>query len=304
MTRVSVRDEVWGAFVDPDAITGGMPYLHENFVSTGAYLALYHAGLIATGAQVVTHLVTGLPVAHYRDDAAVAALRTRLTGSHQVAPGRVVEVRRVSVIPQAIGAYIGASDTLPVDALPYETVLVIDVGHFSVDWVYLVNQSVRRDLSGSTFQAGATVLEEAARVISETYAIRISMDRVFRMVRDGASTPTIAGKVIDLRAALDTAGTRVSEKVANHIKSSLRADAGAVTMVVMTGGGASFFQRAVTDMFAPAKIVQLRNSVMANANGFRLYAKRQRFAHPTPSTVHMDASIAAHRRQACARASA
>lgn len=273
IVRVKVDGREWGAFVDPDAIAGGVSYLNEDFTRTEAYMALYKGALAKLNTAEVDYLVTGLPVEHMRDDSRVHALHARLTGKHLIRDGQVVNVRRVEVIPQAVGAYFGASDTVPAQSVKYETVLVIDVGHYSADWVYLVDQAVRREFSGSSFRAGAAVLQDAAAHIYKEYAVPITAERLFRIVRDGADVVSIAGKRIDVRAAVAHGSATVSELVLSKIKSCLR-EAGAVSLVLLTGGGARFFEEATKAAFKEARIVVLRNPVMANANGFRLWAMR------------------------------
>ena len=274
IVRVKVDGREWGAFVDPDAIAGGVSYLNEDFTRTEAYLALYKGALAKLAASEVDCLVTGLPVEHMRDDERVHALEARLAGKHTIRDGHVVHVKRVEVIPQAVGAYYGASDTVPASAVIYETVLVIDVGHYSADWVYLVNKGVRREFSGSSFRAGAAVLQDAAAYIEKTCAVPVTPERLFRIVRDGADVVSIAGKRIDVRAALAHGAANVSELVLSKIKSCLR-EAGAVSMVFLTGGGARFFEDATRAAFGNARVISLRHPVMANANGFRLWSMRQ-----------------------------
>ena len=273
IVRVMVDGREWGAFVDPDAIAGGVSYLNEDFTRTEAYLAIYKGALAMLRSTEVDHIVTGLPVEYMRDDERVHALQSRLSGKHVIREGRVVNVKRVEVIPQAVGAYYGASDTVPANSVKYETVLVIDVGHYSADWVYLVDQAVRREFSGSSFRAGAAVLQDAAAYIDKECSVPVTAERLFRIVRDGADVVSIAGKRIDVRAAVAHGSATVSELVLSKIKSCLR-EAGAVSLVLLTGGGARFFEEATKAAFEHARVVVLRNPVMANANGFRLWSMR------------------------------
>lgn len=273
IVRVIIDGREWGAFVDPDAIAGGVSYLHENFTRTEAYLALYKGALAKLATPTVDYLVTGLPVEHMRDETRVRALEARLTGQHAIRDGQTVTVRRVEVIPQAVGAYYGASDTVPAHSVKYETVLVIDVGHYSADWVYLVDNAPRREFSGSSFRAGAAVLQDAATHIYKEYGVPITAERLFRIVRDGEDVVTLAGKRIDVRDAMAHGSAAVSELVISKIKACLR-EAGAVSLVLLTGGGAKFFEAATKAAFPQAKNVMLRNPVLGNANGFRLWAMR------------------------------
>lgn len=142
---VLVNGEPWIAGVRPTRVSGWQRALHADYAASSSYQALLLAALSQLGTPRIDRLVTGLPVAQAVDPRRRDALRQQLLGCHDTARG-VVEVADVRVIAQPIGSFIdvlmqGADDV--VDLISDGTVLVIDVGFFSVDWSVLVNGDLR-----------------------------------------------------------------------------------------------------------------------------------------------------------------
>ncbi|MGH8192414.1 MAG: hypothetical protein ACREP2_13340, partial [Rhodanobacteraceae bacterium] len=106
--EIRIAGRRFGALMPPDAISGGMPYLHEDYPATPEYLALAVAALSHVPGNWIDVLVTGLPVAHHREPAKREALRARLCRQHAV-NGRTLTVARVEVVAQGLGAFVSNS---------------------------------------------------------------------------------------------------------------------------------------------------------------------------------------------------
>ena len=87
-------------------------------------------------------------------------LEQRLQGTHYVTKERAVTVRNVKVLPQPVGAYVTWSAARAASVRDMR-VLVVDVGHYSCDFVVMRGAAIRDLASGSNRHAMAVILEEA-----------------------------------------------------------------------------------------------------------------------------------------------
>src|SRR5690606_22218404 len=126
------------------------------------YKALFYAALSEVGAPQIDSLVTGLPVDHFRDTRVRDSLLKLMQGRHYIRKDVVVDVKKVQIIPQPAGAFGAYS----LDAMQggaevaldsYIAVLVVDPGHFSLEWV-IYNGGFKLGSSGSTSEAGEVVV--------------------------------------------------------------------------------------------------------------------------------------------------
>src|SRR5690606_38332643 len=128
------------------------------YSSSDEYMALYLAALSAVGAGTVEMVTTGLPVRHWADKKRRDALAKSLTGRHYIRADLTVDVHAVQVLPQPAGTYA----TVAVEGSPPaaagekrqgirrdNTVLVVDPGHFSFDWV-LLRSGIQERSSGNS----------------------------------------------------------------------------------------------------------------------------------------------------------
>lgn len=275
--EVLVDGVEYGALIDPDALRGGMPVLHEDFPSSPQYMALYHGALsrLPPRCQVIDHLVTGLPVAHIRNAQRVESMTRRLGGVHGIQRGRTITVRKVSIVPQAIGAFMSASDQLPAGAVDNETTLVVDAGHFSIDYVVIAGGNFRHGVSGSIFEGGSSVIDEIAGLVKAKHGFGLGPERVFSLIRAGHERVEIGGKVLDMDALTREASALVAPRVVGRIRAAMRAETSDVTSLVLCGGSAGFFRSELLAAFKSARALEAAAPVLANAKGFRLYAEAE-----------------------------
>lgn len=276
--EVLINDERWVAGIEPHQLEDFVPTMDESYPSTDEYRALYYAALSAIGATKIDCLVTGLPVRQFRDETQRETLRSRLEGRHYIREDLVVEVERVMVIPQPAGAF-GAHtlDGSKLDAYakirPNETVLVVDPGHYSLDWVVFAG-GFKLNSSGSTSSAGEVVLKRAADLLSKEYGVVVRPARVQEAVLNGAQSLRLGDKEMFFWPAMTSAAEEIVNANLRALRGSVRSvsDARGVDLVLITGGGAAVFEKPLRDAFAPARVVMVHNSVAANARGFYVYA--------------------------------
>lgn len=270
--RVQVDGQPYVACVEPDKLPNWQRALHEEYAMTPTYKALFHAGILATGQLTIDHLVTGLPVSHYLEEHRREGLARRLKGTHHVQEGVSVQVRDVTVIPQPVGCYLDVAwATGREEEMADAEVLVVDPGFFSVDWVLISGNDVQYPWSGTSTQATSMLLEEAARLMGEQYQARIPVEKIERAIRSGKPSIRIFDTRRDYAPFIEQAAKVIGRSVMDKVKTSLRGKAGEVDVVILAGGGASYYSEAVREIFPRAEMILPDNSVLTNARGFWYY---------------------------------
>jgi len=275
---VPVNGEPWAAAVDPGRFEGGWQRsLHAEYATTPAYQALFRAALVLAGREVITRLVTGLPVAQAQDASRREALRTALAGRHRVGPGRSVEVREVRVIAQPVGAFLellwSRAPGELLERIEAGAVLVLDAGHFSVDWALIVRGELRRAASGTSLEAMSVLLERAARLIAAEHGGKPWAGALESALHAGRPHLLVLGQRVALRPYLERAAAEVATVALEALRESLRREAGNVDVVLLAGGGGQLYGARAEALFPGAAIVSLREPVAANARGFFRYAQ-------------------------------
>ena len=163
---IDIQGRRWAAGIEPARLDGWARSLHEDYTTTESYLALVRAGLVLTGERYLDTVVTGLPVGQANDPRRSEALRQLILGAHPTGVG-VIEVAKVRVVPQPVGAYLdlvwSATDPLMLDRIETGAVLVLDAGFYSFDWALVVAGELRRSASGTSLEAMSVLLDRAAR---------------------------------------------------------------------------------------------------------------------------------------------
>jgi plasmid segregation protein ParM len=273
---VQINGEPWAAGVDPTKLDGWSRELHANYPSTDQYMALFLAALLVTGAESIDHLVTGLPVSQAHDKARVEALRTLLAGDHQVTEKRKITVKKVSVLPQPVGAWLDYVTNQATDAeLPLlsSRVLVIDPGFFSFDWTVIEDGEMRSAYSGTSTAAMSATLEEANRLIAIDNGNSVGRDKLDRALREGNSAVFIYGQQVEIADYIEKAAATTARKALIDVQQNLRLDTQPYDAILLAGGGAKIYAGAAQQIYPHAKILTAKDTVCANARGFWSYAQ-------------------------------
>ena len=280
---VMVNGEEWVAAVMPQALQNFVPVMDESYSRSHEYEALFKAALSAVGAPVVDCVVTGLPVSHFLDPDIKNALVERMVGVHEIRPGFTVDVKQVKVVPQPAGAYgaqlldiTNRQSRAVID--PSQTILVVDPGHFSLDWVINSHGSFKLESSGSTPTAGEAIVRRAAELLSTTYKLKIRAAKVQDVVLSGAKPLVMAGREIDIWPAMKDAAAEVVRNNLKSIRGSIREvnNTSGVDLVLIAGGGADLFQAGLAEAFPEAQVLAVRESITANARGFWVFASQMK----------------------------
>ncbi len=274
--EVVVNGERYASLIDPDKISNGMPTLHADYSTTPQYMALYLGALSRLQATEVDHLVTGLPVAQTRNAERAKQVKAMLEGVHHIRPGLSVTVKRVTVVPQAIGAFYSYLDRRPPGISQLDTMMVVDFGHYSVDWVLVSDGDFRPEFSGSSTRGGSFVIDTIVRLIEERHKTAVSRERVYSWLRKGVETVQLGHEEVDLSKLRTLASRQVAPQVMGEILSTIRGQTNEVNRVLGCGGGLPFYMGDVREYFPRAKVDELQSPVLANALGFRIFARVRR----------------------------
>lgn len=262
----------WAAGVEPDRLQGWERELHQDYKSTQPYLALFYAALLMTERTTVDLLVTGLPVSQAVDEKQRSELASLLKGEHQIAPKRRVEVKEVMVVPQPVGAYMDLVQSTQsedmIGAIQEGRTVVIDPGFYSVDWVTLAEGEVHYRSSGSSLKAMSRLLQVANDLIHADHGGAPGVEKIEKALRSSKSSLYLFGQQLDLSEYIDKASKSVSREALTSMRKTMRDDGMNVDVVLVTGGGASNYIEAATELFPKSKIVQSEASVLSNARGF------------------------------------
>jgi plasmid segregation protein ParM len=279
--RVLVHGEDWVAGLDSHYMSGYTRPLSDDYTRTTDWLALAHAALVHIGQRRITCLVAGLPVSEFYTPGRREAVVERLQAVHRVGAEATVEVQQVVVVPQPLGAYgawftqheVARGRPMDRDAM----VLVIDPGHYSVDWVLMQGSLIRRQSSHSSTLAGSELLRRASVLLKERHGRTVTVDRLEARVRRDDLKMDISEEIqIDLAEILQEAALQVVDAVIRDVRASLKSVTEALYGVVVAGGGAPIYAPAVAAAFPDVKVYRLPDSIMANAVGFLQFARHLR----------------------------
>ncbi len=267
--RVLVAGREFAAAISHDRIENWPRELHKDYSATESYLALFYAGLLLSGMTEVDKVVTGLPTSQYLEADLLARLAIMMKGEHQITPCRKVMVSDVKIVPQPLGGFVDYLHNLDNPSqIEDASVLVVDPGFFSVDWVLLVNGEFKRGSSGTSLDASSVILDEAATLIAKDHGGNPGRGRLENAVRLGKSTISIFGGRVEIAPYLAAASATVGHIACAQIQTSLRKEDSNIDAIILVGGGAPFYEDVIKAAFPQTPVSVADNSVFANARGF------------------------------------
>lgn len=273
---VTVNGEPWIAGIRPSRVSGWQRALHADYPASRSYQALWLAALGQIPGARIECLVTGLPVAQAMDPARREALRQRLRGEHQT-PRGLVDVIDVRVLAQPIGTFIDVlmqAGPEVLDRISEGTVLVLDVGFFSVDWALLVGGDLRRTTTGTSLEAMSVLIEQAAARIATERGGQPPVAAIERALGEDRATMLARGHRVTLAPYLEQAAAERVPIALEALRQDLRREHTEVDLILLTGGGARWFAPALGALFPGVPLQQPVDPVSANARGYFHYARR------------------------------
>lgn len=244
--------------------------LHQDYIHTDYYMALYLAGLQRFKQDKIDHLVTGLPVFQYAKHH--ENLKEKLEGTHRVNEGQSVTVKHVTVVPQPLGSLIEYCERKNVVNPASLNVVVVDPGHYSFDWLVIRNGTAVFEQSSSLNQGVGQIIKLVhERIAADHNGDSPSPERIDAALRNNEQAITLYGKPITLKKYLDVATKIQSEKAIISMENTLT-NAELIDTFIITGGGAQLYAPHIKKHFKKHKIDILTDSVMANAHGYFKHA--------------------------------
>lgn len=246
--------------------------LNDQYILTEQYKAVFYGALAYMREPepdlVVDLLVVGLPLSNMR---AAAKLRDLMVGVHAIAPGQSVEVKDALVLPQPYGGYRYCESLAPQEpafaALSDETVLVVDPGYLTFDYLLVHNGRVVENRSGAHNGGVSKVLRAIADSISSKHGITYgNLSAIDRGLKRRAMK--VSGKIESLDEHIrSTRG--VVEGAVSYMK-NIVGDGSDIDTVILLGGGGPVYQKTLTAAYPSHAVHAVDDPGMANVRGFQL----------------------------------
>lgn len=249
--------------------------MHERYSETPEYLAMLRGALHYMRVDRIDLLVVGLPVAAFKARKR-AALEKLVTGSHDVGRGKSVQVERVRVVPQPQGAlmYYGHVHNR-VAEVRRERSLIIDPGARTFDWLVTQGMQLVEKKSHSVNRGMFDVLQTIASGISKATGTQFREYDLVDTALRGGKNPVIFQQEYDLSRHLPLA-RKIAEQAIGEMLHYV-GDGSDIKNIILVGGGAFFFRKAIKEAFPRHRIHELKDALYANVKGFQLagveYAK-------------------------------
>lgn len=241
--------------------------LHEHYIRTPEYMALARGAMRAMQVEAIDLLVVGLPVALFASGK--AALEKLMTGRHDVGGGRHVTVRRAKAMAQPHGALIDyATRQDAVERMQNEYSLVIDPGSRTFDWLLARGMKLSHKRSHSVDRGMWDILNLIADDISAEIGVPYTnLDAIDQALRRKKPL-TVYQKPYQLSRMQP-----IVDGVARQAVGAMLRRVGAaydVQNVILVGGAAFLFRKAVREAFKSHEVVDVEEPFFANVRGYQI----------------------------------
>ena len=247
--------------------------LHEGYTSSNAYKAMFNGTLAHTRATHIQHLVTGLPTVHWQNRQLRMNLQHRMEGEHQIAEGLKVKVDKVTIRPQPFGSLFSylSQSSKRAERVRNSTVLIVDAGYYSLDWLVCRNAKRVAEASGTSDQAFSIIVNAVSAELLSEHGLNISLEELKKVIDENLPL-THKGQTLPISKILADARSKVTNKAIDNILNKVRIEHNRIQMVLITGGAASYYHEALTNEFRGLETILVEQPVTANAYGFFLTA--------------------------------
>jgi plasmid segregation protein ParM len=285
MDRVGIFVDGMQYLVGPEAFeAGGVATLDTNFSGRPQYLALLRGAIYymirksGVSRHKIDGLVLGLPVSNFGEHK--DALTKLALGVHTIPtpPGLTslhgstidVNIDKVMVLPQPLGALRTHAGQVNAIADADSANLMVDAGYNTFDW--MVARGMRSDLERSgSFEGGvAHVLRSVSNQAAKNLGVG-SLDLTeceLALEKGDVVVNARRYEFSGYRAIAETAADEIVDRFVNALDRTRRFD-----RIILTGGGAKFYVNALRKHFPDHNILAEKESMMANARGFYLFAR-------------------------------
>jgi plasmid segregation protein ParM len=265
----------------------------DEFYKGAIYEALTKGALrymAEAGDTVIDVLVLGLPVNQYNDAKRRDYLRDTYQRAVEIGDGKTIEVRKVIVQAQPMGGYAALEEHLDelnqvirdtggalqplasADELDDLSVLVVDPGEHTLDWLLVQQGSINPRASGAASDAGR---HRVIRAVQESLAADIGRPlgpavapRINEALRQQQPVK-LSGVAHDLNK-YEPQIMSVVEDSLNRMIDGLRDAHEIIDLIVLVGGHPARYQDVLKRRFPAIPVVVMPESMAANVRGFQM----------------------------------
>jgi plasmid segregation protein ParM len=241
--------------------------LHDQYVTSDQYKALYLGALYYLDTPEVDYLQLGLPfnMMKYADQ-----VREQSKGEFEV-NGKKITVKEVGVIEQPLGGYEYYRATAEdAEDLDEETVLIIDPGYFTFDWVVVKNGKLVEPRSGAVAGGVSRVLSMLAEAVGQELLNGdeyTNLEKIDQALRKDTKTLKIYGKKHDLGPLLSKAVPAIDGPINQMI--GRVGEMKDIDRVVLLSGGAKIFYKRLSRLIEQFEIELPKAAIYANVWGYQ-----------------------------------
>lgn len=241
---------------------------HDRYIDTPEYMALLLGAVHYMQLDHIDLLVVGLPVATYKIKKQVQALERKLAGHHPLPRDRSVHIGKVKAIAQPSGAlmHFGLLHNR-ITQIRKERSLIIDPGRRTFDWLVTEGMQQIEKRSHSVPRGMFDVVHSIAEGISRNTGSHFREYELIDTALRTGKNPVIFQKEYDLVQHLPLAQKIPEQAVAEMMH--YVGDAGDIRNIVLVGGGAFFYRKALKAAFPRHTIHELKDPIYANVRGFQ-----------------------------------
>jgi len=265
----------------------------DEFYRGSIYEALTKGALrymLEAGDSVIDMLVLGLPVNQYNDSKRRDYLRSHYEGEIPVGDGKTITVRKVLVQAQPMGGYAALDDHLEAlndviaktpgalkplasgEALDDLSVLMIDPGEHTLDWLLIQQGSINPRSSGAASDAGRhrvvrSVLESLVAEVGRPLGPAV-IQRINDALRSN-SPVKLAGVAHDLEHFEPIIMTVVEDCI-NRMVDGLRDAHEIIDLMVLVGGHPERYRDVLAKRFPAIPVFIMPEPMAANVRGFQM----------------------------------
>jgi plasmid segregation protein ParM len=265
----------------------------DEFYRGAIYEALTKGALrymAESGDTTIDVLVLGLPVNQYNDSKRRDYLRARYEGRVDIGDGKTINVRQVVVQAQPMGGYAALGEHLEelngviqntngglrplpsADALDELSVLMIDPGEHTLDWLLIQQGAINPRASGAASDAGR---HRVVRAVQDSLAAEVGRPlgpAVMPRINDALRyrTPVkLSGVAHDL-TRFEPVIMSVVEDSINRMVDGLRDAHEIVDLIVLVGGHPERYRDVLVQRFPAIPVFVMPEAMAANVRGFQL----------------------------------
>lgn len=259
--------------------------LNSAYIDSDQYKALLFGSLTYMNAKTIDLLVLGLPVENWSRR---EQLKSLVIGTHEV-NGKKYTVKDAWVIVQPMGGLLAYADSLGqsgYDELKEQTILSVDPGFGTFDYVVSSGLKLNDSRSGGSDLGMSSVLSACAKILRTAFPslndfplekideafykndgfIRISGKKYPFPVCKGK---TVEGKNVDVFFDLRPAIEGVTKNAVTKLKNVV-GNGGDIDIIILMGGPCLVYKEALEQAYPDHEIVVLNNAITSVCLGMHL----------------------------------